>query len=271
MEIERGPPVTIERIEIRGNSRTRDKVIRRELKHHGGRALQPDPRRALEGPRHWPSATSSAWTFSEAGGSRAGLAWCISVDVGERATGHIPTWVPASRPSRASSSTGQIQQQNFLGTRPLASGCSLQLSGIRQLIQFQYVEPYLFDTEWTGIGEAFLTVRQFDDLHPANARAARSRFGHPVLHDDLRLYLRYKLENVDISSRTGGLFGSAATPRGLNLLQRLAPWRTSFATGITSSVAALAGVGLPRQPPVRAETASTRASRRRCPTPTSGP
>ena len=51
-EVERGRPVYFERIEISGNTKTRDKVIRREMEIYERRALQRDRLERLEAPHH---------------------------------------------------------------------------------------------------------------------------------------------------------------------------------------------------------------------------
>ncbi|MCA9600478.1 MAG: outer membrane protein assembly factor BamA, partial [Myxococcales bacterium] len=167
---------------------------------------------------------------SEQDGSAPNL-MVLNVEVSERSTGQFNVGAGFSS-IESFIFQGQIQQQNFLGLGH-SFALQLQISGIRQLVQFQYIEPYLFDTEWTGIVEAFATIRQFQDFTRESQGGALT-VGHPVLHDNLRLYLRYRFENVDISSRTGGFFGAGGNAVGLGLLKQL-PLANLFRSGITSS------------------------------------
>ena len=57
-QVEHGPPVTIDRIEITGNTKTRDKVIRREMQGRRSRSSSPAPSCARAATRCSASASS---------------------------------------------------------------------------------------------------------------------------------------------------------------------------------------------------------------------
>ncbi|MCA9581492.1 MAG: outer membrane protein assembly factor BamA, partial [Myxococcales bacterium] len=230
VQIKRGPPVTIERIHIGGNSKTRDKVIRREIRIYEGelynQTLVEKSKARIQALGYFERID-----VSEEQGSTPNR-MILNFEVTERQTGSFQVGAGFSS-IESFIFTAQIQQDNFLGFGQTLA-LQLQISGIRQLIQIQFVEPYLFDTEWTGIFEVFKTIRQFSEFTRDSTGGAIT-LGHPILHENLRFYLRYYLEYVDISARTGGLLGAAGNSQGLNFLQLL-PIANLFNDGYTSSL-----------------------------------
>ena len=228
VEIQRGPPVTIERINIRGNSKTRDKVIRREMRIAEGELynqtlIENSKRRILA------LGYFERVDFSEETGT-SGDRLVINVEVAEKPTGQFQLGAGFSS-IESFILTGQVQEQNIFGHGQTLA-LQLQLSGIRQLVQISFVEPYLFDTTWTGVFEFYKTIQQFSDFE-RDTTGGGLTLGHPFLHENLRLFAKYKLEYVDINARTGGTFFGNA--QGLNIFQRL-PLDNLFRDGFTSSV-----------------------------------
>ncbi len=228
VEIRRGPPVTIERINIRGNSKTRDKVIRREMRVAEGelynQTLVENSKRQILALGYFERVD-----FSEETGT-AGDRLVINIEVAEKPTGQFQLGAGFSS-IESFILTGQVQEQNIFGHGQTLA-LQLQLSGIRQLIQISFVEPYLFDSTWTGVFEFYKTIQQFTDFE-RDTTGGGLTLGHPVLHENLRLFAKYKLEYVDINARTGGTFFGNA--QGLNIFQRL-PLDNLFRAGFTSSV-----------------------------------
>lgn len=227
VQIQRGPPVTIERINIRGNSKTRDKVIRREMRIAEGelynQTLVENSKRRILALGYFERVD-----FSEETGT-AGDRLVINVEVAEKPTGQFQLGAGFSS-IESFILTGQVQEQNIFGHGQTLA-LQLQLSGIRQLIQISFIEPYLFDTEWTGVFEFYKTIQQFTDFE-RDTTGGGLTLGHPILHENLRLFAKYKLEYVDINARTGGTFFGNA--QGLNIFQRL-PLDNLFRAGFTSS------------------------------------
>ncbi|MCB9667662.1 MAG: outer membrane protein assembly factor BamA [Myxococcales bacterium] len=227
--IERGPPVRIERIDIRGNTRTADKVIRREM-----RILEGELYSQTEIEHSKARITQLGYfervDVAESPGSRPNR-MALTFEVQERSTGTFQVGAGFSS-IESFILTAQVQQQNIFGTGQSLS-LQLQLSGIRQLAQLRFVEPYFLDTEWTLAVDAYKTIRQFQDFNQ-DRTGGRIALGHPILHENLRLFGQYTLEYVDISSRTLGFFGNSSA-RGFNIFQRL-PLANLFLDGITSSI-----------------------------------
>ncbi|QQR88739.1 MAG: outer membrane protein assembly factor BamA [Myxococcales bacterium] len=231
VSIARGPKVYVERINIRGNTRTADEVIRREMRLLEGELYnQSKLDRSKE--RIMQLGYFERVDFSESAGT-ADDRLTVNVEVAERSTGTFQIGAGFSS-IESFILTAQVQQQNIFG-RGQSLSLQLQLSGIRQLAQLRFVEPYFLDTEWTMAIDAYKTSRQFSAFNQDRA-GGRLAFGHPIFHENLQLFGQYTLEYVDISSRTSGFFGTSSA-QGFNIFQRL-PLANLFRAGITSSATA---------------------------------
>lgn len=229
VRIKRGPKVYIERINIRGNTTTRDKVIRRELKLSEGELYSES---LVERSKNRVQALGFFETVSvsETRGSEPDLL-VLEVEVTERSTGTFQVGAGFSS-IESFILTAQVQQQNLLG-RGQSLALQLQLSGIRQLIQARFVEPYFLDTDWSLGVDGFKTIRQFQDF-TRDSTGGGMTFGHPIYRDELRAFLQYRGEIVDIDTRTGGLFGGGRGA-GFNIFRRI-PLANLFRDGFTSSL-----------------------------------
>lgn len=227
--IRRGPPVHIERIEIRGNAKTRDLVIRREIQIVEG-DLYNQTLVELSKSRIMALGFFERCDVSEEEGtSPDGIV--INFEVAERPTGTFQVGAGFSS-IESFIFTAQVQQQNLFGLGQSLT-LQLQLSGIRQLAQVRLVEPYLFNSRWSAAVEAFKTIRQFQNFN-RDSTGGSITFGHAVFTDYLRVFLQYTAEYVDITERTGGIFNGSGN-RGINVGLRL-PLANLFRDGLTSSL-----------------------------------
>ncbi len=230
VSIERGPLVYVQRINIKGNQKTRDEVIRREL-----RIAESELYNQTRVERSKRRVTALGYfenvEVSEQRGSQPDRI-VINFEVAERPTGTFQVGAGFSS-LETFLFTGQIQQQNLLG-RGQTLAFNLQLSGIRQLMQLQFVEPYLFGSEWHMGVDGFRIMRQLRDYN-RDSTGASLTLGHPLwfIHEDLRLFLNYRLEDVEITPATGGVLGGAGQSY---YLFRTIPLRNLFRSGLTSSV-----------------------------------
>lgn len=200
--IRRGPLVRVERVNIRGNTKTRDRVIRREIEIleselYNQTAIETSKQRIQR------LGYFERVDVSEEEGSAPDRV-VLNFEVAEQATGTFQVGAGFSS-VESFILTAQIQQQNLFG-RGQNLSLQLQLSGIRQLAQVQFVEPYLLGSQWSMSVNALKTIQQFPDFLK-DTTGGGFGFGHPVFDHRLRLSLRYRGEFVDIQARTGGLFG----------------------------------------------------------------
>jgi outer membrane protein insertion porin family len=227
--IRRGPLVYIQRINIKGNTKTRDEVLRREARIAEGQLYsQTLVERSKD--RMMSLGYFESVEVSEQDGATPDRI-VVNYEVAERPTGTFQLGAGFSS-QETFLLTGQIQQENLFG-RGQSLSFNLQLSGIRQLAQVRFVEPYLFSSDWTLAVDLFKILRQLRDFN-RDATGGNLTLGHPLwfISDDLRIFLNYRLEYTEITPATGGAFGSS----GQNFNRfRFVPLRNLFRSGITSS------------------------------------
>ncbi|MET0389918.1 MAG: outer membrane protein assembly factor BamA [Polyangiales bacterium] len=232
LSVRRGPLVYVERINIKGNTKTRDAVLRREARIIEGELYSQT---AVERSKERMTALGyfESVNVSEESGS-APDRLVVNFEVAEKPTGTFQLGAGFSS-QETFLLNGQIQQENLFG-RGQSLALNLQFSGIRQLAQIRFVEPYLFGTTWSSSVELYKILQQRQDFN-RDSTGGNLTVGHPLnfISDDLRLYATYRLEHVDISPATGGVFGTGGT--GLNYrLFTFLPLRNLFNSGLTSAI-----------------------------------
>lgn len=158
--IRRHDLVRIGRIEVRGNGKTRDKVIRRELELEEGRpfseaALDVSKRR-VQALGYFDRVDIS----TEAGRDKSVVD--IVLDVGERSTGTFQVGAGFSS-LESFIATAQIQQANLLGNGQSLS-VQAQLSSLRQLVNIRLFEPYFLDSTWSLSTELYDQIFVFPNF-----------------------------------------------------------------------------------------------------------
>jgi len=144
--IEEGARLYIERINVRGNTRTRDYVIRREFDIAEGdaynRALIDRAERRLKNLNYFKNVKIS----TEPGSASDRV--IVNVDVEEMATGEISL---AGGYSTADGFMGEfsISDRNLLGHGQFAKA-AIMVGQRARGFEFTYVEPYLFDYRMAG-------------------------------------------------------------------------------------------------------------------------
>ena len=228
--IRRGPPVRIERINITGNTKTRDSVIRREVTLMEGE-LYSQTRAEVSRARITALGYFERVEMSEEEGSAPDRI-VINIEIAEKATGTFQIGAGFSS-IESFILTGQVQQQNLFGNGQSLS-LQLQLSGIRQLVQLQFIEPYFFGSQWTVGADLFKTVRQLS-FFTRDSTGGSITAGHPLGDYRLRFFAQYRADYVQIGSATTGLFGNVPTGQVQNLFPQL-PLQNLFREGLTSSL-----------------------------------
>lgn len=226
-EIERGNKVYFERIDVRGNSKTRDKVIRREMKISEGELYSQTSldvsRRRIEALGFFESVNVS----TKRGSSDEFIE--VNVEVVERPTGTFQIGAGFSS-VESFIAQAQISQNNLFG-RGQTLTLQAQLSGLRQLFLLRFVEPYLLDTEWTFAFDLFNQSRAFGGFS-RDATGGNLTWGYPLSWES-RVFLTYKLEKVGVSTGSGLInFGNDRAPVNVDAVANL------FRDGWTSSLRA---------------------------------
>jgi outer membrane protein insertion porin family len=190
--ITKGPQVFFNRVNITGNVRTRDKVIRRELRFAEGDLFSTsklnESKRRLRNTTFFKEADLKVVKTEEPDK--------VNVDavVEERPTGSISMGVGYSSYENVIL-TGSISQDNFLGTGTrLFLGAAL--SSINQYFDFTISHPYIFDLDLSAALSLFNSKREFDTYN-YKVKGGATTFGRPIT-DNTRITMRYRYEKVDV-------------------------------------------------------------------------
>lgn len=225
----RGPLVYFERIEVRGNTKTRDRVIRRELEIiEGGRFSET----LLERSRRRVTALGyfSRVDFSTEQGS-APDRMNVYIDVAEQPTGTFQVGAGFSSIENFIA-TAQVQQANLFGNGQSLS-LQAQVSGLRQLINLRIVEPYFLESRFSSSIDLFDQLRVFTDF-AQRSRGGALTFGYPLIEPELSVALTYTATLDEVSTTASSTFFGGSRGRISNFAQL--PLANLFNDGVTSSL-----------------------------------
>ena len=227
-EIEKGQKVYFERVNIRGNTKTRDKVIRREMKISEGE-LYSQTNLDISRARIQALGYFEKVDVSTRRGSTDELIE-VNIEIAEKPTGTFQIGAGFSSVENFIAQA-QISQNNLFGWGQTLA-LQAQLSGLRQLFSLRFIEPYFFDTKWTFAIDIYnQTTAQVNFAR--NATGGSLSWGYPLSYPT-RAFLTYKLEDVGVSTSARGIIfsGGVASPASANSVANL------FRGGFTSSVRA---------------------------------
>lgn len=195
-KIEKGKEIYIRNIDIAGNIRTRDKVIRREIPIQEQQLFSSSRIQAIK-PRIFRLGyfeENIEVSTDRVPDTEDQLD--INVKLKEKPTGFfsiaggfssVETFIFA----------GQIQESNLFGYGRNLS-LSAQIGGVTRLFLLNYTDPHFLDSDWTLDVLGFQTDREFQDF-------SRFSFGGSVtlgrrLLRDLTGRITYRLEHVDVDN-----------------------------------------------------------------------
>ncbi len=194
--IDEGPRTYIERINVRGNTRTRDYVIRREFDISEGdaynRALVDRAERRLKNLDYFKSVKISP----EPGSSSDRVV--LNVDLEEKSTGDFSV---SGGYSTADGLLGEVSvaERNLLG-RGLYAKAAIQYGQRTQGYTLSFVEPYLLGYR-VALGLDFYQRKQLASSYvsyDSKTIGFSPRLGFQ-LREDLNLQLRYSISQQDIT------------------------------------------------------------------------
>ncbi len=195
--ISEGPKVYIDRINIFGNARTLDEVIRREFKLSEGDAYSSSKLKRTE------QRLNNLGYFGKVDiqrkpGSAPDKA-ALDVEVQEKSTGEISLGAGFSTADGPIADFG-IKEKNFLG-RGQELRTRAQVGGKRQQYDIGFTEPYFLGRELEAGIDLFKTVQNLQD----NSSFDRETTGGTLklgyaLSEHLKHQLRYTYEKTNISN-----------------------------------------------------------------------
>jgi outer membrane protein insertion porin family len=192
--IAKGKEIFVNRINVLGNTRTRDKVIRREMR------LAEGDRYSATGLKRSKERLTNTQYFKEVDlkliKTEDPDKINLDVTVEEKPTGTFNISLGYSTSEKAIVS-GSVSQQNFLGTgRKLYLNASI--GSLTNDFSFTFVEPYIFDLNLSAGFTAFNYSREMDSYDYAQTGAAVN-FSRPMT-EFTKLGLRYRYEKTDVKN-----------------------------------------------------------------------
>jgi outer membrane protein insertion porin family len=192
-DIEQGIKARIGRINISGNTRTRDKVIRRQVKVAEGEvysaSLIKNSRRKINNLGYFDEVN-----LTTRKGDDLSL-MDIDIDVKERATGSFSIGAGFSSVDGLMVQ-GSVSQDNFLG-RGLRLDLSGSLGGSRTVYRIGLLDPYFLDRDLALGFDVYDTEREWTDFD-RKTTGGDIKLGLPIT-DDIRSFFIYRFEKKDIT------------------------------------------------------------------------
>ena len=192
-QIDKGELVYIDRITIKGNNRTRDNVIRRELLIAEGGVFDS---KAI---RQSTQALQRLSYFEEVNitpePSLDPDRMNVIIEVKEKSTGTFSIGAGYSSVDKIML-MGQISENNFLG-RGDTLAFSANVSGVSQRFNLGYTNPHLYDSALSWGVDAFSTEREYDD-YTKDSKGGGLRIGYPIW-GKWKAYGNYSYTDTDLS------------------------------------------------------------------------
>jgi outer membrane protein insertion porin family len=198
-DIEKGEKVYIDRINISGNTKTRDKVIRREMKlAEGDLYSSTELKKSKQNLMNLGYFEQANIAMAK---GREQNKQDINVEVKEKPTG---TFSVGAGYSSVDGIVGQgsVQQANFLGLG-LKANLAASLGGKSQTYNVGITDPYFMDSKWTVGGDLYRTDRDFTDFK-RRVTGGDVKAGYP-LTDTLNTLWVYRYEDTEINDLSPAL------------------------------------------------------------------
>lgn len=193
-DIEQGPKVFIHRIHIFGNTKTRDKVIRREMKLVESELYSAsnlkESRRKINNLGYFEEVNVTTAKAPEEGQMD------IDVNVKEKPTGTFSLGFGYSSVDKFIGQ-GSISQANFLG-RGLKLNLSGSLGSASTTYQLGLLDPYFLDRNLSLGGDLYKTDREWNDFSKKST-GGDVKLGLP-LTENSRAFFVYRYEQKNIYS-----------------------------------------------------------------------
>ncbi len=241
--ISKGNKVRFERINITGNTVTRDKVIRREINAVEGEYFSGLLLKSSEENLHRLGFFEDIEVKTKKGSSDDLMV--LDVNVKERRTGSFSVGAGYSGEDGAFAMF-QISQNNLFGRGQKLQG-SAKLGGQTTQADIKFIEPWLFDTPISFNFDIYKFERDYEDLYDTSdddyddytrdGKGTRISFGYPLTKNRLtRATVRYGYDDSDISNvpdtasvelrEMEGQFRTSSVTLGLSRDSRDEPWNT---------------------------------------------
>jgi outer membrane protein insertion porin family len=192
--ITKNQEVYFNRINIVGNKRTRDKVIRRELNFAEGDRFSitniKDSKKKLKNTTFFKDTDFKIIKTDDPQKVNVDLA------IEEKPTGTFSVGAGYSTSEKVIVS-GSVSEDNFFGTGRRVS-LYAGLSGYTNEFRLTYLEPYIFDKKM-DLGTSLYNFKRYMDTYDYKRTGGNIGLIKP-LTDTVKASVKYRLENVDVTS-----------------------------------------------------------------------
>ena len=196
-DIQKGNQVYVERIDIGGNTKTRDKVIRRELRIYEGELFSGTGERRSKERVTALGFFETVEVQHKPGSDDSKVV--VTIDVKEKATGTFQVGLGFSNVENFIF-TAQVAQNNLLGWGQTAS-FSAQISSLRSFFQLSFLDPYFLDTDYLFSIDLFRIQADYSGFL-RNSTGGDVNLGYHIW-EDVIANLTYTREYINVEpSRT---------------------------------------------------------------------
>lgn len=193
---EKGQLAYFGKIIVKGNTKTRDKVIRRELKIQEGELYSGSGLRlSKDAVNRLGFFQPESVVFNTVTRKGTDNVLDVEISIKERPTGQISLGAGYSTATKGFVQAS-VAQNNFRGLGQNLN-FNLSYSERQQIYNVGFTEPYLFDTKWTAGADYYQTISFFIRSFSYRKHGANLRVGHPVF-EYTRLFLTYRYEDNKI-------------------------------------------------------------------------
>ena len=195
---EKGKIAYFGRIKVKGNSKSRDKVIRRELLIREGQKFNGTAlRQSKENVQRLGFFEPESIVFNTVSPKEKEDVLDVEIAVKEKNTGQI------SLGAGYSTATGgffqaSVSQSNFRGMGQNLT-FSLNIAKTSNTFSIDFTEPYFLDTKWSLGGGIFVSSDDTSSSYSEKKKGLNVRVGYPIFQFT-NLYTTYKLEDTRIKS-----------------------------------------------------------------------
>ncbi len=195
-DIQEGPKVFVERIDIEGNTRTLDRVIRREFRLVEGDAFNTSKMRRSRQRVQNLGFFKTVTVENEPGSAPDRTV--VKVEVEEQSTGDVTFGAGFSSADGPIGNIG-VRERNLLG-RGQDLRVGFTLAGEATELDFSFTEPYFLDRNLAAGVDLYRTTNdRSDESSFEEERLGGSLRAGFDITDELRNVVRYTLENRDIT------------------------------------------------------------------------
>jgi outer membrane protein insertion porin family len=193
-DIKKGAKVYFERIDIVGNVKTRDKVIRREFTVGEQGLFDVQALRKSNANLHRLDFFEEVNLSTSPGSQEDRMK--LKVEVKEKMTGSFSLGGGYSAVENFMI-MGQVSERNLFG-RGQRLSLDAQLGSVTQRYNLGFFEPWLFDTRVASDSNIYNWTHIYDEYTKESVGGSLG-FGYPVLGEDIRLSVTYAYDNANVT------------------------------------------------------------------------